>query len=57
MKLSELIKHLQAIEKSVPFDSEVVTGDDWKPSQVAEVYHEPPHTFIQFREMDEELDE
>lgn len=33
MKLSELIKQLQEIDKSVPFDSEVVTGEDWMPQR------------------------
>lgn len=50
MKLSELIKKLQEIEKSVPFDSEVVTGDDYMPQSITRVYHEPPHTFIEFEE-------
>lgn len=53
MKLSELIKQLQEIDKSVPFDSEVVTGDDWMPRRISSVYHEPPHTFIQFEEDDD----
>jgi hypothetical protein len=54
MKLSELIKQLQEIEKSVPFDSTVVTGDDWMPQQIVKVYHEPPYTYIEFEEPVEE---
>lgn len=48
MKLSALIKKLQAIQDTVPFDSDVVTGDDFMPTPIKSVYHEPPYTFIQF---------
>lgn len=54
MKLSELIKKLQEIDKSIPFDSEVVTGEDWMPQTIREVYHEPPYTFIQFEHSEED---
>ncbi|KPV95158.1 MULTISPECIES: hypothetical protein [unclassified Pseudoalteromonas] len=57
MKLSELIKQLQEIEKSVPFDSEVVTGEDWMPQSIVQVYHEPPYTFIQFEPSSEDIEE
>ncbi|MDQ9094219.1 hypothetical protein RC083_21910 [Pseudoalteromonas haloplanktis] len=57
MKLSELIKQLQEIDKSVPFDSEVVTGGDWMPQSITQVYHEPPYTFIQFEASSEDIDE
>ncbi|MBQ4848813.1 hypothetical protein [Pseudoalteromonas sp. MMG012] len=50
MKLKELIKNLQEIEKTLPFDSEVVTGDDFMPQRVVKVHHEPPYTFIEFEE-------
>lgn len=53
MKLSELIKKLQALDKSIPFDSEVVSGDDWQPLVISAVYHDPPYTFIQFQECGE----
>lgn len=48
MKTSELIARLQKIEKTVPFDAEVVMGDDWQPTELARVYHEPPYTFLEF---------
>jgi len=48
MKTSQLIKKLQRIEKDVPFDADVVTGDDWQPTDLARVYHEPPYTFLEF---------
>ena len=48
MKSSELIKKLQTIDKSVPFDAEVVTGDGITPYRLTKVYHEPPHTFLEF---------
>jgi hypothetical protein len=50
MKLSELIHRLQEIDKTVPFDSEVVTGGDWMPQGITRIYHEPPHTFIEFED-------
>lgn len=50
MKTSELIKALQDIDKNVPFDADVVTGDDWMPADLMKVYHEPPHTFLEFDE-------
>lgn len=45
MKTSELIKKLQEIDKTVPFDADIVTGDDWLPCGVENVYHAPPHTY------------
>lgn len=50
MNISDLINKLQLIDKTVPFDSEVVSGDDWMPDKISAVYHEPPYTFIQFSE-------
>jgi hypothetical protein len=57
MKLSQLIKKLQEIEKTVPFDSEVVTGDDWMPQKITTVHHEPPYTFIEFESPHEDIEE
>lgn len=48
MKTSELIAQLQEIEKSVPFDAEVVIGDDWISHKLIRVVHNPPHTFLVF---------
>ncbi len=46
MKTSELIKKLQEIDKTVPFDADIVTGDDWLPCGVENVYHAHPiHIF------------
>jgi hypothetical protein len=39
---------LQDIDKTVPFDAEVVMGDDWMPLGITKVYHDPPYTYIQF---------
>ncbi|ARA23069.1 TPA: hypothetical protein U2R10_000633 [Proteus mirabilis] len=52
MKTSELIKKLQEIDKTVPFDADIVTGDDWLPCGVENVYHAPPNTYIQFNSYD-----
>ncbi|MBE5254685.1 hypothetical protein [Mixta mediterraneensis] len=48
MKTSELIVKLQEIDKTVPFDADIVTGEDWLPQHLTKVYHEPPYTFIEF---------
>lgn len=47
MKTSELIKKLQEIDATVPFDADVVMGDDWQNTPVSRVYHQPPHTFLE----------
>ncbi|HEJ9666198.1 TPA: hypothetical protein SMQ32_000464 [Proteus mirabilis] len=52
MKTSELIKQLQEIDKTVPFDADIATGDDWMPCSIDKVYHNPPHTYIQFNSYD-----
>ena len=58
MKISQLIKKLQDIDSTVPFDSDVATGDERMPSAVTRVYHEPPITFIEFETPEDEfLDE
>lgn len=48
MKTSTLIQKLTELSKTVPFDADVVTGEDWWPNPIARVYHNPPHTFIEF---------
>jgi hypothetical protein len=50
MKTSQLIKHLQQIDKDIPFDADIVTGDDWNFQEVEKIYHDMPRTFIQFGE-------
>ncbi|WP_318521282.1 hypothetical protein [Photobacterium leiognathi] len=59
MNTSELIKKLQEIDASVPFDADVVIGDDWMPNAVTGVYHEPPYTFLTIADDtdDEEIEE
>lgn len=52
MKTSQLIKKLQEIDATVPFDADIVMGDDWMPSKLVKVYHEPPRTFLEFEETD-----
>ncbi|MCV2401770.1 hypothetical protein OFY17_02620 [Marinomonas sp. C2222] len=46
MKTSEFLVKLKKLDASVPFDAELVIGDDWMPQRVTGLYHEPPHTFI-----------
>jgi hypothetical protein len=53
MKTSELIDKLNKIAKTVPFDADIVTGDDWLWQGVDKVYHNPPHTYIQFDSYEE----
>ena len=53
MKTSTLIAKLQQIDKTVPFDAEVVTGDDWQFLNIARVYHKPPYTFIEFEDVED----
>jgi hypothetical protein len=48
LKTSTLIQKLTEISKTVPFDADVVTGEDWWPHPITRVYHNPPHTFIEF---------
>ena len=54
MRTSELIRKLQILEHEIPFDAEIVTGDDWQPSELVRVLHEPPYTFLEFEGVDEE---
>jgi hypothetical protein len=53
MKVSELIRALEAIDKDVPFDSDVVTGCDWMPNKLVGVSHDPPFTFLDFERNEE----
>lgn len=48
LKTSVLIQKLMEIDKTVPFDAEVVTGEEWWPTPISRVYHNPPHTCIEF---------
>lgn len=48
LKTSELIKKLTDLQETIPFDAEVVTGDDWQPDGITRIYHKPPYTFIEF---------
>lgn len=54
MKTSVLIKKLTEIDNTVPFDADVVSADSnvWDLSCVKRVYHEPPHTYIEFDSSD-----
>lgn len=47
MKTSQLIAQLQEIATTVPFDADVVMGDDGQNTPINRVYHQPPHTFIE----------
>ncbi|WP_035853270.1 hypothetical protein [Deefgea rivuli] len=49
MNTSEVIRKLQALEKTIPFDAEVVIGDDWQPSSLVKIFHQPPYTFLEFK--------
>lgn len=49
MKTSELIVKLQEIDKTVPLDADIVTGENSLPQHLTKVYHEPLYTFIEFK--------
>ncbi|ELY3773053.1 hypothetical protein SMX71_002706 [Cronobacter dublinensis] len=53
LKTSVLIQKLMEIHKTVPFDAEVVTGEEWWPTPISRAYHNPPYTYIEF-ETDEQ---
>lgn len=59
MKVSEAIEKLKEIDSDTPFDSEIVTGDDYMPCRAIKLYHEPPYTYLQFEDLstDDELNE
>ena len=44
LKTSVLIQKLMEIDKTVLFDADVVTGEEWWPTPISRVYHNPPHT-------------
>lgn len=48
MKTSELIKKLIEIDKTVPFDADIVQGDDFEYDILKSVHHNPPHTYFVF---------
>ena len=54
MKTSKLIEKLNKIAETVPFDADVVTGDDWLSQRAIKVYHNPPHTYIEFESFEED---
>ena len=57
LKTSVLIQKLIEIDKTVPFDADVVTGEDWWPTPISRVYHNPPDTFIEFESGDQSRDD
>lgn len=57
MKTSKLIQALQAIDKTVPFDADVMTFGDIYPRRLARVFHEAPDTFLVFEGDDGPADE
>lgn len=57
MKTSVLIQKLMEIDKTVPFDADVVTGEDWWPTPISRVYHNPPHTFVEFETGEQSQDD
>ncbi len=57
MKTSELIRKLQEIDKTVPFDAPIVgSDDDWMPPTLTRVYHDPPRTHLVFEHVPVEPD-
>lgn len=50
MKTSELIKKLQEIGKTLPFDATVVSGDEWQWEPLVNVFHEAPRTHLEFKQ-------
>lgn len=56
MNTSEAIKLLQAIDKTVPFDAEVVSGTEDMPFELVSIKHEPPYTFLDFNYPEQESD-
>ncbi|ENU3710279.1 hypothetical protein SEEC0006_12945 [Salmonella enterica subsp. enterica serovar Choleraesuis str. 0006] len=57
MKTSVLIQKLMEIDKTVPFDADVVTGEEWWPIPISRVYHNPPHTFVEFETGEQSQDD
>lgn len=48
LKTSVLIQKLMEIDKTVLFDADVVTCEEWWPTPISRVYHNPPHTYVEF---------
>ena len=48
LKTYVLIQKLMEIDKTVLFDADVVTGEEWWPTPISRVYHNPPHTYVEF---------
>ena len=48
LKTSVLIQKLMEIDKTVLFDADEVTGEEWWPTPISRVYHNPPHTYVEF---------
>ncbi|ATF66526.1 hypothetical protein IBN27_003918 [Salmonella enterica] len=57
LKTSVLIQKLMEIDKTVPFDADVVTGEEWWPTPISRVYHNPPHTFVEFETGEQSQDD
>ncbi|ESE69482.1 hypothetical protein [Salmonella enterica] len=57
MKTSVLIQKLMEIDKTVPFDADVVTGEELWPIPISRVYHNPPHTFVEFETGEQSQDD
>ncbi|EDJ7305258.1 hypothetical protein QBK36_004707 [Salmonella enterica] len=57
LKTSVLIQKLMEIDKTVPFDADVVTGEEWWPIPISRVYHNPPHTFVEFETCEQSQDD
>ncbi|CFB67761.1 TPA: hypothetical protein ACPZMC_002694 [Yersinia enterocolitica] len=54
MKTSTLIKKLIEIDKTVPFDANIVQGDDYEYDDLIKVYHNPPNTYLVFNSQESE---
>ncbi|ECD8897937.1 hypothetical protein LN779_001831 [Salmonella enterica] len=57
LKTSVLIQKLMEIDKTVPFDADVVTGEEWWPIPISRVYHNAPHTFVEFETGEQSQDD
>ncbi|EEJ6370531.1 hypothetical protein B9M33_000009 [Salmonella enterica subsp. enterica serovar Denver] len=57
LKTSVLIQKLMEIDKTVPFDADIVTGEEWWPIPISRVYHNPPHTFVEFETGEQSQDD
>lgn len=57
LKTSVLIQKLMEIDKTLPFDADVVTGEEWWPTPISRVYHNPPHTYVEFETGEQSQDD